>query len=302
MRGEFAAAAEHFDRALAFYDPQQHRAMAFPKVYSQNLGAWALLWLGYPDQAQQRNHEAVILARDLPDPFQRAYSFFHTAIFHLYRREGAIAQVLLEEAIALATDLGFSMLLAWATITRGWALAEQGKLEEGIRQMRTGLAAFQATGAELSRPTWLWALAEACGKIGQVEEGLSLLAEALATVHTTGECLSEAELYRLKGELTLQQSKINNAKVRIIETQDPIVRSHEAEACFRKAIAVAYRQSAKYAELRASTSLARLWQQQGKTAEAHKLLSGIYNWFTEGFETKDLKEAKALLDELARDV
>jgi predicted ATPase len=126
-------------------------------------------------------------------------------------------------------------------------------------------------------------MAETCGKVGQIEEGLSLLAEALEAVHKTGECLSEVELHRIHGELTLAQSSVGK----------------EAEECFWKAIEVARRQHAKYWELRASTSLARLWQQQGKKAEAHQLLSNVYNWFTEGFDTKDLQEAKALLEELS---
>jgi class 3 adenylate cyclase/predicted ATPase len=303
MYGEFATALEHFDQAIALYNPQQHHLLAFRKVYSQNLGAWAQLALGYSDQAQKRNHEALILARELPSPFERAYALFHTAIFHLYRREGPTAQELSEEAITLATELGFSMILAWATITRGWALAEQGEEEEGIAQMRQGLAALRSTGAELSRPVWLGAMAEACGKVGQVEEGLSLLVEALAAVDKTGECLSEVELHRLRGELTLQQenqkakgkrqkSEIPDPKSQILEPQ------LEAEACFLKAIEIAQRQQAKSWELRASTSLARLWQQQGKRVEAHKLLADVYNWFTEGLDTKDLQEAKALLEEL----
>jgi predicted ATPase len=289
MCGEFVAALEHFDQAIALYNPQQHRFLAFPKVYSQGLGAWALLALGYSDQAQKRNDEALTLGRELPSPFERAYTLFHTAMFHLCRREGLAAQKLSEKAMTLATELGFSMMLAWVTITRGWALVEQGEGEEGLAQMRQGLAAFRATGAELGRPTWLGAMAEACGKVGQVEEGLSLLAEALAAVHKTGECLSEAELYRVKGSLTLR-SKVQGQKSQVCD---------EAEASFQQAIEVARRQSAKYWELRASTSLARLWQTQGKQEEAHKMLAEIYGWFTEGFDTKDLQEAKALLEELS---
>ncbi|MGE0826788.1 MAG: adenylate/guanylate cyclase domain-containing protein [Candidatus Binatia bacterium] len=301
MLGEFVSALEHFDRAIALHNPQHHFLLTFRKVYSQNLGAWAQLALGYADQALTRNNEALLLARELPSPFERAYALFHTAIFHLYRRDGLIAQKLSEQAIALASDAGLSMILAWATITRGWALAEQGKGEEGLAQMRQGLAALRATGAELSRPTWLGAMAEACGKVGQVEEGLSLLAEALAAVDKTEECLSQVELYRLRGELTLQQqSKVQSLKSKVTDPRplnpDP---QGEAEACFLKAIDIARQQQAKSWELRASTSLARLWQSQGKRAEAYKLLSDVYNWFTEGFDTKDLREAKALLEELA---
>jgi len=206
-----------------------------------------------------------------------------------------------EEAIALATDLGLSMILAWATITRGWALAEQGGVEEGFAEMRQGLAALRATGAELSRPIWLGAMAEVCGAVGQVEEGLTLLTEALKLVDQTGERCYEGELYRLKGEVVLQSS------VRSPVSENPSPQSltpnthaeAEAEVCFLKAIDIAQKQQAKSWELRTATSLARLWQHQGKKAEAHKLLADVYNWFTEGFDTKDLQEAKALLAELS---
>jgi tetratricopeptide (TPR) repeat protein len=290
MLGEFVPALEHFDRAIALHDPKQHGLLTFRKVYSQSLGAHAQLALGYADQAQERKHEALILGRELPSPFERAYTLFHTALFHLYRREAPIARELSEEAIALATELGLSMILAWVTITRGWALAEQGGAEEGLTEMRQGLAALRATGAELSRPTWLGAMAKACGEMGRVEEGLSLLAEALEVVHKTGECLPEVELHRLRGELTSAQSSAQNLACSI---------QKEAEECFWQAIRIARRQSAKYWELRASTSLARLWRQQGKKVEAYTMLSEIYNWFTEGFDTKDLQEAKALLEQLA---
>ncbi len=288
MSGEFAAALEHFDQAIAFYNPTQHRSLTFPKVYSQNMGAYALLALGYPTQAQKRNHEALTSARELSRPFERAYSLFHTAIFHLYLREGPAAKELSEEALTLATDLGFSMIAAWATTTLGWALTEQGKMEEGIDQMRQGLTALRSTGAEVSLPILLGETAEACGKAGRTGEGLELLAEALATVHKTGEGFFKAELYRLKGELTFQlQVESHKSKV------------EETEEYFLEAIKVARRQQAKFWELRASTSLARLWRQQGKLDAARTMLADVYNWFIEGFDTKDLQEAKTLLDELS---
>jgi predicted ATPase len=196
------------------------------------------------------------------------------------------------------------MHLAWGTILQGWVLTEQGQGEEGIIQIRQGLADSQAMGAGAFRTYFLALLTEAYGKTGQVEEGLNVLAEALATANTTGERWYEAELYRLKGTLTLQwanqKAKGKKQKAKI-ETDprslnpDP---QGEAEAYFLKAIGIAQKQQAKSLELRASTSLARLWRSQGKNAEAHQMLSEIYNWFTEGFETKDLQEAKALMEEL----
>jgi len=201
--------------------------------------------------------------------------------------------------IALASEQGFPHWSAGGTFLRGWALAEQGQGEEGIAQMRQGIAAWQALGVEqLGQPFVL--LAEVCGKAGQTEEGLHLLASALAEVQKSGERWWEAELYRIKGELTLQQSKVQSPKSPAPSTQHPAPNT-QAEACLLKAIELARRQSAKSLELRAVMSLSRLWQQQGKTEEARQQLAEIYGWFTEGFDTSDLQEAKVLLQELNRD-
>jgi len=181
-------------------------------------------------------------------------------------------------------------------VLRGWALAEQGHGEEGIAQMRQGIAAYRHTGAELNLPCWLVLLAEAYGKIGKPEEGLSTLAEAVALVEKNEERYYEAELYRLKGQLTLQQFNVQGSKFKVTTPQPQ--EEAEAEACFHKAIEIAQRQRAKSLELRAVMSLARLWQQQGKKKEARRMLAEIYGWFTEGFDTKDLQEAKALLEGL----
>jgi predicted ATPase len=169
-------------------------------------------------------------------------------------------------------------------ILRGWALAAQGRGEEGIAEMRQGLIDWRALGVRTTVPYLLTLLAEAYGARGQAEEGLRLLAEARAVVHETGERFHEAELYRTQGDLLLRPA-----------TPD----AHQAETCFQQALDVARRQRAKSWELRAAMSLARLWQQQGKYAEARELLAPVYNWFTEGFDTADLQDAKALLDELA---
>ena len=166
----------------------------------------------------------------------------------------------------------------------GWALARQGQTKEGIEKINQGLIALRGTGGELSRPCYLALLAEVHGIQGEPEEGLTVLTEALTLVDKTGERWYDPELYRLKNALLLQQSSDNQA---------------EAETCFHHAIRIAQNQSAKSWELRAATSLARLWQQQGKRQEAHDLLAPIYGWFTEGFDTADLLDAKALLDELS---
>ncbi len=193
------------------------------------------------------------------------------------------------------------------TILRGWALAEQGKRAEGISQLGQGLAAHWVTGSNLDRPYYLAMLADAYGKAGQAENGLNVVVEALAAVDRTEERFYEAELYRLKGTLTLEAGGWrletgSSSQASSLQPQVSKAVSQEAEKCFLKAIEVARKQQAKSLELRASTSLARLWQQQGKRAEAHKLLSKVYDWFTEGFDTKDLQEAKALIDSLKSSV
>ena len=185
--------------------------------------------------------------------------------------------------MALAAEQGFDYLLVLGQIMAGWARAEQGQGAEGMTQIRQGLTAIRVAGAEIVRPYFLALLSEAHRKAGQTEAGLRVVAEALSEGDETGQRYYEAELYRLKGELLLAQA-VNNCTV--------------AETCFHKAIAIAQNQSAKSLELRASTSLAKLWQQQGKRQDAYDLLAPVYNWFTEGFDTADLKDAKALLDEL----
>jgi predicted ATPase len=232
------------------------------------------------------------------------------ATLRQYRREEQATQEQAEALITVATEHGFPQGLQWGTILRGWALAEQGQEEEGIAQIRQGLAGLRATGVETFTPYFLALLAEAYEKAGQIEEGLSMLADALPVRDKSR--FWDAELYRLKGELLLAQEiksqKQEEAGGWRLETgpspQAPSLKPHvssEAEACFLKAIEVACRQQAKSLELRATVSLARLWQQQGKQAEAYRMLSEIYGWFTEGFDTKDLQEAKALLNMLAKD-
>jgi len=178
---------------------------------------------------------------------------------------------------------GFAQWMAIGSILHGWALAHQGQAQEGIEQLRQGLRAYRATEAEIQRPHWLALLAEVHGTLGEPEAGLAVLAEALVHVEHTGERYYEAEIHRLKGVLLLQQNSNNQA---------------EAEHCFHHALDIACSQQAKSLELRTATSLARLWQSQGKRQEAHALLAPVYGWFTEGFDTADLKDAKALIEEL----
>jgi predicted ATPase len=273
---------------MTLYDPEQHRA--FAALYGQDQGVICRSWealtlwsLGYPDQALRRSREALILAQELAHPFSLAYAMCFAGMLCQLCRDVQAAQEQATAAIALCTEQGFALYLARGTILQGWAMAAQGQGAAGLAQMRQGLVAYQATGAAVFRPYYLASLAEAYGKRGQAGEGLTLLGEALATVHKTGERFCEAELYRLQGELLLVRSAENHG---------------EAEACFQQALTVAHRQQAKSWELRAAMSLSRLWQHQGKRAEAYEFLAPIYSWFTEGFDTADLQKAKALLEAL----
>jgi len=285
IMGAVASARTHFAQGIALYEPQQHRASAFlygddSGVICCSFGARALWYLGYPDQGLRGSNEAVTLAQQVAHPLSLSFAWTLAAMFHQFRREVRAAQEHAEATIVLATEQGFPYWSARSSILRGWALAQQGQAQEGITQIEHGLIAYRATGGETTRPYYLALLAEAQGMMGQPEAGLTVLTEALAFAETTGERWYDPELYRLKGELLLQQHADNQA---------------EAENCFQQAINIARNLQAKSFELRTATSLARLWQQQGKRQEAHDLLAPVYHWFTEGFDTSDLQEAKALL-------
>ncbi|MBI3796287.1 MAG: AAA family ATPase [Deltaproteobacteria bacterium] len=305
--GEFVSAREYLEQGIALYEPEKHtshtsRSGQDPGVTCLCYLPWVLWHLGYPDRALKRGHEALALAQELSHPFSQVYALNYAAGLHQFRREWQATQEQTEALIALCREQGFAQWVPQATILRGWILAEQGHEKKGIAQMRQGLAAWRATGAEIGSPWFLALLAEGCGKAGQIEEGLIVLTEALTAVDKTGERHYEAELYRLKGQLTLQKSGVRGPESEVPSTQHltPSTQAEaEAEACFLKALEIARKQQAKSLELRAVMSLSRLWQQQGKREEARQMLAEIYGWFTEGFDTKDLREAKVLLEELS---
>jgi len=307
--GEFTLALEHYEKALSLYDPERHRDDAF--LYAQNPGvamrcfaAWALWFLGQPEQALERIQEALTLARQLSEPHGLAQALFFAAILHQLRREERMAQEHAEAAIAVSREHGLVLYQAMATATRGWALILQERQEEGIEQMVEGLADHRLTGAEVILPHFLTLLVEAFAKTGQVEEGLRVLEEALAVVHRNGEAYYLAELYRIKGELLLMRATDQGLSRAATEgkaegeVESPVVAP--AEACFHQSIKIAQQQKAKSWELRAAMSLARLYRNQNKQEEARVLLTQIYRRFTEGFDTTDLRETKALLDELSK--
>jgi predicted ATPase len=246
--------------------------------------AQALWVLGYADQAQQLSQEALARARQVEHLPSLEYAEVFAAQLSQCRRDVAATWAHADAAMALAAAQGFAFRIERVRIFQGWALAMEGNAVEGLAQIRQGLAASQGVGPELLRSYWLSFLAEAYGRTGQPEAGLMVLAEALMLVATTEVRWWEAELCRLKGALLLRL---------------PIPDVQQAESCFRQALDVARGQQAKALELRVALSLSRLWQRQGKRNKAHELLTEVYGWFTEGFETPDLQEARGLLEELA---
>jgi predicted ATPase/class 3 adenylate cyclase len=288
--GQCAAARTYMEQGLALYDAQQYRSHTF--LYSQNpkgqflaVMAWSQWICGYPAQARRRSDELLAFAQACANPHDLTYALVVVAALHQFRCEVQAVQARADTAVALATEHGFALWRAYATILRGWALAAQGQAAEGIASIRQGITAWQATGAAWWRPYFLALLAEAYGKARQTGEALDVLAEALTIVQKTGERVYEAELQRLTGELLLTQEGTQHAW-------------RAAEERLDQALAIARRQQAKSLELRAAMSLSRLWQQQGKRVAACELLAPIYCWFTEGFDTADLQEAKTLLEAL----
>jgi tetratricopeptide (TPR) repeat protein len=288
VEGKFEAGCDHLEQALSFYDSQQHRSLA--SIYYHDPGVSCLTWLswglwalGYPEKALQRSREALALAQELSHPFTTAFALGLAAVLHSFRREPQIAQDRAEAAVSLSEEWGFPFWLALGHTWHGWALVQQGRRDEGLDEMQAAIEFVRMSGARQPFPTCLIRFAEAHAKCGSAGEGLKLLAEAQAEFIESGGDVSEAEAHCLQGELVLQTG---------MDLQ-------HAEDCFQQAIEIARRQQAKSWELRATMSLSRLWQRQGKRDEARQKLTQIYSWFTEGFNTPDLEQALRLLDELA---
>jgi DNA-binding SARP family transcriptional activator/predicted ATPase len=287
--GEYTTALGHLEQVITFYNPEQHHR-SLVVLHGVDAGPSALayaaccLWcLGYPEQALSRSQEALALARELDHPFSLADVLCYAGcMFNEMRRDAPALKDNAEELMRLANEK-VPGWLATGTWHRGEAVAMLGQVQEGMAQMREGMAVEQSKGVRCYLPGRLHFLAEAQAKAGQPEEGLTTLAEAFAFVEETDERHWEAELYRLRAELLLMQGD-----------------EAEAEASLHKAIEVSRRQQAKSWELRATVSLCRLWRKQGRVDEAWQMLAEIYGWFTEGSDTPDLQEAKALLEEFSR--
>jgi predicted ATPase len=289
-RGELGAARAHQDQGRRLYDPQRHHIYAVlysghdPGVCCHYRAAPVLWLLGYPEQAMASSQAAVALAQQLAHPYSLTQALYWAAVLHHLRREAPLTRERAEAAMTLGADQGFSgPSVAQARPLRGWALAACGHAEEGLAQLQQALGNSGGRETIRDRAYHLSLLVEVLAQVGQNASGRATLSEALATLPTTGACWWEAELHRLRGVLLLQR---------------PVSQPEEADACFQQALTVARHQQARSLELRAAMSLGRLWQQQGKRAQAHALLAPIYHWFTEGFDTSDLQDARALLGEL----
>jgi predicted ATPase len=286
FRGRFASSRSHQEEALALYDPISQRSLVGQTGFGPRVGVLgflglALFCLGFPDQALAQNDAAIAEARKLAHPPSLAVSLSLGARLLSLVGNNAVSGEWVDQLVAVTTEQGFPHWGSVGTIVRGWVKAKNGDIAEGISFMRSGLAAFRAAGAEHWMPHYVALLAGAYEIEGQVEEALTLLNDALRIVERTGERWFAAELHRHKGKLLLRQGH-----------------SAAAEELYRKALSIAAEQEAKMWELRASVSLGRLGRDQGRRAEAQDLLAPVYGWFTEGFDTPDLKDAKALLDEL----
>jgi serine/threonine protein kinase/tetratricopeptide (TPR) repeat protein len=303
--GKFAEALEQVEKGIALYEVRKHFAYTGhdPGMMCLSFSGWNLWSMGYPDRALKRVKEAVALAEKLSHPQSMALSHFIASLIHYLRREAQESLQCVEKSLAISLEHGLPQTIAWCSCMRGHAVATLGRPKEGIAIARRSLAAQQAMGARIGRPNFLSVLAEMLSLDGQAEEALATIEESLSLVEKNGERTKEAKILWLKGKFLLQRAGLNLDPTRTIEGEaslalDPQIIS-DAEACFHRAIEVARQQQAKSWELRAVMSLCRLWQETGKREEARAMLADIYGWYTEGFDTLDLKEAKALLDQLS---
>ena len=290
MLGELISARTHLDQGFVLYDAEKHKHHAFvyaghdPGVCCRYNAAHVLWLLGYPDQALQKSKDSLTLARELSHAATTATALSFAVWLAQQRGESEVMRAHMDEIMTIATEHGFSHWLPFGNFLQGWLLFEKDE-RAAITQMVKAFASERAAAAQgLFEALGVTLIAEGYRRIGQAAEGLNMITDALTRAHQTERRYYEAELYRLKGELLLVQSAADE---------------QQAKACFQNALKVARGQSAKSLELRAAMSLSRLWYDQGKKAEARQLLAEIYGWFTEGFDTADLKAAKALLDELS---
>lgn len=316
-KGEFVAARHHLEEGAVLYTAKQPqfrttRAVQHPGVACFAYLAWTLWFLGYPEQAWQRSREALMLACEVAHPFSVGFALDLMATLH--QSCGAIeaARDRAHDLLALAREQEFELWKATGAVTQGWTFVHAGEMERGVSSIISAMAALRTIGVEIARSYYELVLADIQGRIGKRGEGIATLAKAHEVMQTNGEWFCEAEFYRIKGELTLQQEgqkskawpepsrRSKNQKIKISIPHPPTPNAQaEAEGYFLKAIDIARRQRAKALELRAGVSLARLWQRQGKIAAARQLLAGMYAWFANEAYTPELKRAQTLLKALA---
>jgi tetratricopeptide (TPR) repeat protein len=284
--GEHREANACFQRGIALYDPDRHKH--YVRRYGEDSGLWCYSyaawtddWLGHRDRALDETRRAIEIARALPTPFTRVITLANATPVYQCRREIEPTLACAEEAIRIADQLGMVQHRAWASIHKGWALACSGQTEDGLAEIEAAPATWRAIGGLNNRTHFLNLLAEACRLAGRPEAGMAALDEAEDVSRRVDLHAHDVETHRRRGELHLALRRAANA-----------------EASWLRAIEVARSQGTKTLELRAATDLARLWRDQDKRAEAHGLLAPVYDWFTEGFDTADLKEAAALIETL----
>jgi len=290
--GEFADARENFEQVLSLYSPQEHASLAFrygqdPKAAGASMLGWNLWHLGYPDQAVRVCDEAVDYAIELNHTNTRGYvETFGAVRIQLFRRDSVGVQRYVDSMTALCEEQKLVFWVGFIKAFEGWILAEKGRHQEAIATTREGLASFDQTGTAMFKPHSYALLAQAYADCQRIDESLRSLDDALAIANSTSEHWITAELYRLKGEILLQTSGGSNV-------------TEAAESWFQKSLPLSRERTAKSWELRAATSLARLWRDWDRSAQARALLEPVYEWFTEGHDSADLKDAQALLDALS---
>ena len=285
---DIATGRAHLDQSIALYDPTKHRQLATrfgvdSRVAALSYRSWALWLLGYPEAALRDADDALRNAREMGQAAALMYALDHASIPYTLCGNHAAAAAQAQELVALAEEKGSLMWKAAGMMRRGGVLALTGTASDAIEMLISGITAYRTTGGTNLVPLVLPQLARAHAELGQLEEAWRCIGEAMTAAETTKQTLWEAEIHRTAGEIALMSPERDAAK---------------AEAYLVQALAVAREQQAKSWELRTATSMARLWRDQGKRQCAHDLLAPIYGWFTEGFDTLDLKEAKALVNEL----
>jgi len=287
--GDIPESRAHFDQAIALYDPAEHRPLATrfgqdAAVSTLCMRSFALWHLGHPGAALIDSDKALGDAREIGQAATLIFALHHSAWTHILRGNYAAANAHLDENVALADEKGAAFFKAFGVTLRGCVLALTGKASDAVRIITSGLTAFRSTGATMWEPLHLSFLAKAYADLGQFDNARRCVGEAIAMAETTGERWYEAELHRISAEIELLSPERDAA---------------EAQAHFQRALEIARAQQARSWELRAAMSMARLWREQSRRAGAHDLLAPVYGWFTEGFDTADLKNAKALPDRLA---